>query len=120
MDDTIEITYSVMGFEDIGETTFDMEVSERIFEELEEAEEEGEILDSDYISEEFPRIHKKIIRAIKENMEEEGLDPEDGMVEKRLPWGAITKDYDPDLSYANMAEYADDDEDDIEYTVNLY
>lgn len=115
MYESIEITYTVMGFEEIGETTFEMDVSEKIYEKLQDAEDEEEILDSDYISEEMPGIHRKIIHAIRENMEEEGLDPDDGMTERRLPWGAITKDFKLETSYSHMANIAEDD--DIEYMV---
>ncbi len=118
MKETIEVTYSAMGFEEMGETTFEMEVSKRVYEQLQEAEDEDEFLDSDYISEEMPGIHRKILRAIRVNMEDEGQEADDGIVETRLPWGAIRKDYVYEKSYENMAISADDD--DIEYSVNLY
>ena len=58
-DNTIEITYTVFWFDEAGETTFDMDVSDSVFNKLQNAEDEGEILDSDYMSENFERIHKK-------------------------------------------------------------
>lgn len=58
----IEITYKVLGFEEAGETSFDMEISEKQYERLSDADDEGELLDSDFLSEEMPGIHKKILR----------------------------------------------------------
>ena len=90
-DNSIEITYTVFGFDEAGETSFDMEVSDHLYNKLQDAEDEGEMLDSDYISEEMPGIHRKILKAIRENMEEEGMNPDDGMIEKRYPWGHIIR-----------------------------
>lgn len=112
----IEITYTVLGFEEAGETTFDMEVSDRQYERLEDAELDGELLDSDYISENMPGLHKKILKAIRENMEEEGLEPGDGMVEKRRLFGAY-KEYEEGADHSMMAVLADDD--DIEYEITI-
>lgn len=114
----IEITYSVFGFEEADETTFDMEVSDNMYENLQDAEDEGNLLDSDYISEEMKGIHKKILKAIRKNMEEEGLEPDDGIIESRTSWGAITKEYSLDASHSFMDDMAEDE--DIEYSVSLY
>ena len=117
-DEFVEVSYSVMGYEEAGETSFDMELSEREIEWLQNAEDEGEFLDSDFISENRKRLHKKILRAIRENMDEEAMNPDDGMVEKQLPWGPSYKEFHTDASYNDMAQYADDE--DIEYTLNIY
>ena len=117
-DNTIEITYTVLGYDEAGETTFDMDVSDGVFNKLEEAEDEGEILDSDYVSVYFERLHKKILKAIRENMEEESLDPDDGKVEKMTSWGFKYKEDCPGASHSDMHILADDD--DIEYSINLY
>lgn len=71
---SIEVTYSVFGHDELGETTFDMDVSEAVYENLQDAEDEGDYLDSDFISENWKGIHKKIVKAIRQNMEEESLD----------------------------------------------
>lgn len=113
----IEITYTVLGFEDAGETTFSMEISEKQYERLSDADDDGELLDSDFLSEEMPGIHKKILKAIRENMEEESLNPNDGMVEKTTCWGARYKEHSEGADHSFM-EIADDD--DIEYEVALY
>ncbi len=117
-DNSIEITYTVFGFDEAGETSFDMEVSDHLYNKLQDAEDEGEMLDSDYISEEMPGIHRKILKAIRENMEEEGMNPDDGMIEKRYPWGAHYKEYSSDASHMEMYNMAEDD--DIEYSVTIY
>lgn len=113
----IEITYTVLGFEEAGETTFDMEVSDRQYERLEDAELDGELLDSDYMSDNMPGLHKKILDAIRENMEEEGLESGDGMVEKKLPWGATYKEYEEGADHSMMEVLADDE--DIEYYITI-
>lgn len=113
----VEVSYTVPGYEEIGETSFDMEVSERDMEWLQNAEDEGELLDSDFISEKRKRLHKKIIRAIRENMDEESMNPEDGMVKKQLPWGPSYEEYHSEASYNDMALCADDQ--DIEYTLYI-
>lgn len=118
MEETIEITYSVLGYDEVGETTFEMNVSESMYEKLQDIECEGEILDSEYLSEEKIGIHNKIIRAIRKNIEEETLfNPDDGVVEKRRPWGARYQEFDYNASHENL-EVCDDDE--IQYTISLY
>ena len=64
MEETIEVTYSVFGFDEAGETTFDMDVSEKNYNCLQDAEDDGEMLDQDYISIEMRGLHNKIIREI--------------------------------------------------------
>ena len=117
-DNTIEITYTVFGFDEAGETTFEMDVSDSVFNKLQDAEDEGETLDSDYVSENFERIHKMILKAIRENMEEESLDPDDGKVEKMTSWGYKYKEDCPATSHSDMNILADDD--DIDYSISLY
>lgn len=110
----IEITYRVSGFEVAGETTFFMEISEEQYQRLSDAE---EILDSYTLSEEMPGIHKKILKAIRENMEEEGLNPNDGLVKKRTNWGAPYEEYSEGADHLLMSI---SDDEDIEYEINLY
>ena len=69
--ETIEVSYSVWGFEDIGDTTFEMEIGKRDYEWMWDAEEGGEFLDSDYISQNCRALHKRILRGIRKDMEEE-------------------------------------------------
>lgn len=116
-DNTIEITYSVFGYDEIGETSFELDVSDKVYDKLQEAEDDGEDLDSDFISNDLGKIHHIILRAIRENMAELAMEPDDGMVEKRLPWGFTYKEKDENLSHDNMLIMADDD--DIEYYVEL-
>ena len=40
-DNSIEITYTVFGFDEAGETSFDMEVSDHLYNKLQDAEDEG-------------------------------------------------------------------------------
>jgi hypothetical protein len=115
---SIEVTYTVMGFDEAGETTFEMDVSEKMYDTLQEADDEGELLDSEYISENHRNIHRKILKAIRENMEEESWDSEDGTIEKRLPWGATFREDCPGASHAEMLNEAEDD--DIEYSIELF
>ena len=114
-EDTIEITYTVLGYDEAGETSFDMDISEHDLEWMQNAEDEGEFLDSDFISENRIKLHKKILKAIRDNMEELGMDIDDGMVEKR--YASIVKEYHLEASHSDMHEFAEDD--DIEYTVML-
>lgn len=113
----IQVTYKVLGFEEAGETSFYMEVSEKQYEKLEDAEFEGEFLDSDYLSENMRGLHKKILKAIRNNMEEEGLEPGDGMVEKTLPWGAKYKEHEEGADHSLMEILAEDE--DIEYEITI-
>jgi len=43
-DNSIEITYTVFGFDEAGETSFDMDVSDHLYNKLQDAEDEGEML----------------------------------------------------------------------------
>ena len=89
-DETIEVTYSVLGEDDLGDVTVDVEVKERDYEWLTRKDEDGEYLDSDFISENRRGLHKRILRAIHENIEND---------------------------YTGVS-YVDDD--DVEYTVTVY
>ena len=115
---SIEVTYTVMGFDEAGETSLEMDVSKKIYDALQEADDEGELLDSEYISENHRNIHRKILKAIRKNMEEESWDSEDGTIEKRLPWGATFREDCPGASHAEMLNEAEDD--DIEYSIELF
>lgn len=116
-DNTIIITYTMFGFDEAGETSFEMDVSDGIYEKLQNAEDEGEMLDSEFISDEMPGIHRKILKAIRENMEEESWNPNDGTVEKRHPGGSTYREKCDGASHLLMLTYDDDDY--IEYTVEL-
>lgn len=112
----IEVTYSVFGFDETGETSFIMEISDNNYDRLYDAELDGEFLDSEYISDEFPGVHKRILKAIRRNMFEESLEPDDGMVEKSGFLGATYMEYSLEASHQLMSI---SDDDDIEYEVNL-
>lgn len=115
-DEMIEVTYSVFGYDRLGETTFDMEVKGKEYEWLQNAEgDEGE-LTSDYISENRSTLHKRILKAIRNNMKDEGSDPDDGMVEY-VSSAVHHKEFFEDASYDYASDFAEDD--DIEYTVTL-
>lgn len=115
---TIEITYTVWGFDEIGETTFEMYVSENTYDRLQRAEDDYETLDQDFISSEMNGLHNKILREIRKNMEEESLfNPDDGMVEKTTSWGYTYKERDYNLTHNSM-RFASDYE--IEYTIELW
>lgn len=114
----IEVTYTVLGFEEAGETSFYTEVSDRIYDKLQDAEDDGGYLDSYYIAEEMPGIHRIILGRIRENMAEEGLDPDDGKIERHTPFGGSYKEDCFEASHSLMHDLADDD--DIEYTIMLF
>ena len=117
MINTIEITYTAFGFEKVGETTFEMKVSENIYENLQSAMAEGEVLDDYYISHNMKSFHKKILKAIRNNMYEEGHDGDDGIVEERLFWGGTYDEYHMDASHMEMHDTVIDEE--IEYSIYL-
>ena len=91
-EETIEVSYSVLGYNEIGETTFDVDIKESDFDWLTKKDDDGEYLDYNFIAENRRSLHKRILRAIRENIEDE--------------------------SEIDTPEMVDDD--DIEYTVNIY
>lgn len=109
---SIEVTFSVFGYDELRDTTFDMKVKDSDYEWLQDAEE----LESDHISKNRERLHKKIIRAIRENMKERALDPDDGIVEVYVS-GSHRKEFHEQASNDYANSFAEDD--DIEYTVTL-
>ena len=112
----INITYSVFGYEEAGETDFEMELSHNDFLWLQNADDEGVFLDNEFIAENRRRLHRKILRAIRNNMEELSLEPGDGMVKVVvgvIEWG----EYNYCASHEGMLSMAEDD--DIEYSVIL-
>ena len=113
---SIEVSYTVFGYNAVGETSFEMEVNDRDYEWLQQADEEVGFPDSEYISEHRKGLHKRILRAIRENMNEHSYDPDDGMVETYIS-GVHRKEFKSDSSYGDMHSYADDD--DIEYEVTV-
>lgn len=88
--DTVEVSYTVYGHDDLDEVSIDVEVKELELEWLTEKDENGEYLDSDFISENRRGLHKRILRAIREDIE-----------------------YEQDEDETTM------DDDDIEYTITL-
>ena len=88
--ETIEVSYAILGDD---EETIDVEVKERDYEWLTNKDEDGECLDSDFLSENRRGLHKRILRAIREHIEEDSYDD------------AVCSDF---------------DDDDVEYTVNVY
>lgn len=78
--DTIEVSYTVLGYGSLYEISIDVEVKERELKWLTKQEEEGEYLDSDFISENLRSLHKRILRAIRENIEFEQGD-DDSMID---------------------------------------
>lgn len=108
------VTYSIL---DAPEEECDLDnLSSRDLQRLKAADDHGEYLDSDYISEHMHSIHNKIIEAIRDDLELKSGDPHDGMVEKRHPWGAIYWEKD----HASHQEMWVADEYEIEYTVDLF
>ena len=82
--------HTVYGHDDLDEVSVDVEVKERELEWLTEKDDDGEYLDSDFISENRRGLHKRILRAIREDIEYEQDDDETAI-----------------------------DDDDIEYTITL-
>lgn len=89
-DDSIEVCYTVFGHDNLDDISVEVDIKERELDWLTEREEEGEYLDSDFISENRKGLHKRILRAIHEDIEYE-QDDNDTLI----------------------------DDDDIEYTINL-
>ena len=114
-DNMIEVSYTVLGYDEAGETTFEMEVSNYLYKKLQNAMDKGEYLDSYFISENMRGIHRKILKAIRENMDELSWNPDDGKVEEVTSWGTSYMEDCPGASHSHMLIMADDD--DIEYTI---
>ena len=89
-DDIIEVSYTILGHDDFNDISVDVDIKERELEWLTEKDEEGEYLDSDFISENRKGLHKRILRAIRE-----------------------------DIEYMYDEDGSTIDDDDIEYTVTL-
>ena len=108
------VSYSVM---DAPEEECDLDnLSDRDLRRLKAADDNGEYLDSDYISEHMRSIHNKILEAIREDLELKSGDPHDGMVEVHHPpayWGW-------EKVHASHQEMSLADEYEIEYTVDIY
>lgn len=108
------VTYSVM---DAPEEECDLDnLSDCDLRRLKAADDDGEYLDSDYISEHMHSIHNKIIEAIRDDLESKTGDPHDGMREVYYPpayhtWEKVH------ASHQDML-LADDYE--IEYTIDIY
>ena len=114
--ETIEVSYTVFGYDRLGETTFDMEVDGKKYMWLLNADgEEGELI-SDYISENRPSLHKRIIKAIRKDMKTRACEPDDGMVEIYRA-GVHRKEFHEDASYDYASFIAEDDV--IGYTVTI-
>lgn len=111
----INVTYSVFGYEEAGETDFEMELYYNDFLWLQNADDEGIVLDNEFIAENRRRIHRKILRAIRNNMEELSMEPGDGMV-KVVVGISEWEEYNYSASHDGMSSMA---EDDIEYSIIL-
>lgn len=108
------VSYSVL---DAPEEECDLEnLSDRDLRRLKAADDNGEYLDSDYISEHMRSIHDKIIEAIREDLELKSGDPHDGMIERRTAWGATYWEKD----HASHQEMSLADDYEIEYTVDVF
>lgn len=94
-----------------------MELSEKDAAKLKNDDDCGEILDSDFISENHKSIHRKILRAIRNDLEQKSEDPHDGMKEVYYPqaYRGWEKAYD---SHQDLLDTFDEDE--VEYEVWLY
>ena len=114
--ETAEITYSFIG-SDAPDDTFEMEFSVNDADKLKEAEEDGEFLDSNYISENLKSIHRKILCAIQEDLEDKSEDLHDGMKEVFYPPACFVWEKTHD-SHQDLLDLFD--EDDVEYTVDIY
>lgn len=114
--ETAEITYSIMS-SDASDDSFEMEFSEEEADKLKEAEENGGFLDSVYISENLKFIHRKILRAIREDLEEKSEDPHDGMKEVFYPPACFVWERTHN-SHQDLLDLFD--EDDVEYTLDMY
>lgn len=114
--ETAEITYSFI-CSDAPKDSFEMELSEKDADKLKEAEEKGEFLDSNYISENFRSIHRKILNSIREDLESKTGDPHDGMKEVYYPpaYHGWEKAHD---SHQDLLDTFSDDS--VEYEVDLY
>lgn len=108
------VSYSVL---DAPEEECDLDnLSNRDLQRLKAADDNGEYLDSDYISEHMHSIHNKIIEAIREDLESKSGDPHDGMVEVHHPpayWGW-------EKVHASHQEMSLADEYEIDYTVDVF
>ena len=84
-DDTpkLNLTFSVPWM-DSAEETIDLTLPKKDCKKLKDASDAGEILDTAYISASMPTIHKRIIRFIKNYLDEETYDPDDGYVEIKV------------------------------------
>ncbi|MCR5038259.1 MAG: hypothetical protein K6A94_02840 [Bacteroidales bacterium] len=113
-----EITYSFIG-SDAPEESFEMELSEKDANKLKKAEEKGEFLDSNYVSENFRSIHRKILHSIQEDLESKTGDPHDGMREVHHPpaYHGWEKDHDSHQDLLNIFGFSDDI---VEYEVDFY
>lgn len=67
--DIIEVFYTVFGHDDLNDISVNVDIKERELEWLTEKDEEGEYLDSDFVSENRKGLHKRILRAIREDIE---------------------------------------------------
>lgn len=107
------------GFADEGYEC-EMEISDNLYERLEEYDNDGEILDKDFISEEMPGLHKRILKAIKNQVEEYEMLDDFPKHEERIG-GNRVEVYDHESSEElQFYDFDDMDEDDLDYMVELY
>ncbi|MBR5634973.1 MAG: hypothetical protein IKW78_07355 [Prevotella sp.] len=122
-DKIVEVSYHIPWMDSAEETVNInlINLSEKDIDRLLNAEKYDEMLSSDYLSVNLKSIHEKIIKAIRNDMEEKSMNPGDGLVviEKHSP-PCFTKKvlayrY---PSYEDMLMDAEDE--DIDYFVTIY
>ena len=113
---TVEVSYNVPWM-DATDDDCEINLSKMEIKRLLKAEERGEELTHEYISSHMKSIHKKILKAIRNDMEEKSWDPDDGMVTEHYP-PCFTRKVKVHDSHEDMLYDAEDE--DIEYFVTIY
>ena len=90
----ITVRYNVFGLDEEDAQELEMEVSDRQYDKLESYVEDGELLDEDFLSTEMPGLHKKILQAIHDDIEDREIDFHIVTQENQggLPWMSEKKD----------------------------
>ena len=90
----ITVRYNLFSGDEDGEQEMSMEVSDGQYEKLEAFEEDGELLNEEFISLEMPGLHKKIMKTIHQDIEDREYDShiETRPEQSSLPWITSTKE----------------------------
>ena len=114
---TVEVEYCVPWMITQGDDVVEVNLPPSDVKRLLKVEDDGGELTSDYLSKNMKNVHRKILKAIREDMDEKSDDPDDGMVvEYSAPcFYDKVKKYN---SHSDMLFDAADD--DIEYNVSIY